>query len=263
MLDETTMGEMPADDLALQALLYASGELDESDAERFEQRLGEDQAAREALLQAVTMSQLASGQPPPAPDPEYRDRVRQRLRQRRRLLRTLTRTGSNFGPPALWAVLGAIAAVLMMVVLGHLVTTHRDTQPTNRTAPTIKQSTPSEISGPPAPLSRTLGLLPGLHDEPRRRELEAGLHQAEDRITALLAQLRQPIDSQTRAKLEADLLVQARAVIALDVQVLQLWKQQLAKELTERTQQLDMLQADPDKAATELQRSLLESAKRR
>jgi anti-sigma factor RsiW len=93
--------------LAVQALLYASGGLAEADAAAFERRLAADQAACEALAQAVPLALALRGQPVAPPDPAYRARVRQRL------LRPAFR-----GHPALWAGLGAAAAVLVMLGLG-------------------------------------------------------------------------------------------------------------------------------------------------
>ncbi len=122
MLEENPAGSTGDNELAYTALLYASGELEGEEAVAFEQRLAEDQAARDALCQAVEYTSLASGQAPAAPDPSYRDRVRQRLRHRRRQLRNESRYHRAFGPAALWLVLGVIAAVLVMIVLGHMAT---------------------------------------------------------------------------------------------------------------------------------------------
>jgi anti-sigma factor RsiW len=93
--------------LAVQALLYASGGLADADADAFERRLAEDQAAREALAQAVPLALALRGQAVSRPDPAYRTQVR------RRLLRRPYR-----GHPAFWAGLGAAAAVLVMLGLG-------------------------------------------------------------------------------------------------------------------------------------------------
>ena len=133
MLDESTPAESGgSDDLVLKAMLYASGELDAADAAAFEQRLGDDQAARDALCQAVELTQTISGDEPVAPDPEYRSRVRHRLRQRRRRRVGLSNLNSPFfAHPAFWSVMGAALAVLLMVVLSHfLATTDFGPQPT-------------------------------------------------------------------------------------------------------------------------------------
>jgi anti-sigma factor RsiW len=93
--------------LAIQALLYASGGLAEADATAFEQRLAEDQAAREALAQAVPLALALRGQAVASPNPVYRARVRLRLLPRPSRLH-----------PAVWTGLGAAAAVLVMLGLG-------------------------------------------------------------------------------------------------------------------------------------------------
>ena len=139
MLEESPAGSTGDDELAYTALLYASGELEGDDAVAFEQRLAEDQTARDALCQAVEYTTLASGQTPTAPDPAYRDRVRQRLRHRRRQIQNEARHHSAFGPAVLWIVLGATAAILVMIVLGHMATHPRsniadDLQPTGTPA---------------------------------------------------------------------------------------------------------------------------------
>ena len=67
-------------DLALQALRYAAGELTPAEVEVFESRLAVDQAAREALAEAVRLSAAASGAPDPTPDPLTRAAVADRLR---------------------------------------------------------------------------------------------------------------------------------------------------------------------------------------
>jgi anti-sigma-K factor RskA len=145
MLDENTLADSGGgesaggDDLVLRAMLYASGELDAGEAAAFEQRLGEDQAARDALCQAVELSQTFANEPQPAPDPEYRSRVRHRLRQRRRHRVGLRpNQGAFFNHPAFWSVLGAAIAVLLMVILSHFVATTQFEQPDdpNLTRPT-------------------------------------------------------------------------------------------------------------------------------
>src|SRR5262249_53765047 len=100
--------------LALQALLYAGGELPDADAATFERRLADDQSARDALVQAVQLAQLAQQL---RPDPAYRQRVRQRLRSRPGLWQALVGKRSYRGHPLLWAVAGAVAAALLVAVL--------------------------------------------------------------------------------------------------------------------------------------------------
>src|SRR5262245_25381665 len=124
MHEEPLPAESGGNELVLKAMLYASGELDAAETAAFEQRLGEDQAARDALCQAVALSQALLNEAPTAPSPEYRSRVRHRLRQRRRHRQGLRdQKGALFNHPAFWSVLGASVAVLLMVILSHIVVT--------------------------------------------------------------------------------------------------------------------------------------------
>jgi hypothetical protein len=106
----------PDDALAFQALLYAGGEMEAEESLAFERRLGEDQAARDALYRAVRAASALAGQAPPAPDPAYRAEVRRRLQPG--LLRGLTERHSYRGHPLLWTGLGAAAAVLLTLGFG-------------------------------------------------------------------------------------------------------------------------------------------------
>ena len=125
MHDDLIPAEPGSDDLVLKAMLYASGELDAQETAAFEQRLGEDQTARDALCHAVELTQTFGNAVPRGPDPEYRSRVRHRLRQRRRHRKGLSVShGPFFSSPAFWSVLGAAVAVLLMVILSHIVATH-------------------------------------------------------------------------------------------------------------------------------------------
>jgi hypothetical protein len=103
----------------LQAFLYANGELEGAEAAAFEKRLAEDQAAREALCQAVSLSLTLNHQRKIGPDPSYRDRVRQRLR-RSGGWDWLLRPRTYRGHPALWSAVGAAAAVLLIMTLARL-----------------------------------------------------------------------------------------------------------------------------------------------
>jgi hypothetical protein len=97
--------------LAFQAFLYASGEMDGPEAALFETRLGEDQAARDALCQAVQLSYPQAGPFSLQPDPAYREQVRRRVQRRPGWWRWLTRKRSHRGHPAAWTGLGVIAAL--------------------------------------------------------------------------------------------------------------------------------------------------------
>jgi len=130
MPDELPTGDTGPDDLVLKAMLYAAGELDPDESAAFELRLAEDQAARDALCQAVELTQLDDA----GPDPAYRSQVRHRLRMRRRRL-GFSESGFLGNHPAFWAVLGAVVAVLVLIILSHLIATMsmpgepRSTQP--------------------------------------------------------------------------------------------------------------------------------------
>lgn len=105
----------PADtDLALLALRYAAGELTPAGAEAFEYRLAADQAARDALAEAVRLSAAASGLPAPAPDPLVRQAVREKLHPTW-LTRLFPRRPYR-GHPAAWAGVGGTVAAAVAVV---------------------------------------------------------------------------------------------------------------------------------------------------
>lgn len=111
-------GEAPARPLPALALLYAAGELEQAEAAEFEKRLADDQAAREALAQAVYLARSLAGQQPPTPDPAYRAEVRRRLRPPgfwRRLLAPRLYPGH----PALWTGVGAAAAIAFTLAVMH------------------------------------------------------------------------------------------------------------------------------------------------
>jgi hypothetical protein len=110
--------EPPGDLVALQALLYAQGELDPAETTAFEQRLGEDQPAREALCLAVQLTSTTAQQGL-VPDPSYREHVRRRLRQRQRWSWLLSRRVYR-GHPAVWIAVGAAAAAVLVMALAQL-----------------------------------------------------------------------------------------------------------------------------------------------
>lgn len=117
---DTRAAQGPIDPgLTAQALLYANGELEGAEAEAFEKRLGDEQQAREALCQAVQLTQTVGGWEAPKPDPAYRDRVRAQLlaalsSSRPRWWRTALRPRLYRGHPMAWLLAGAVAACLML-----------------------------------------------------------------------------------------------------------------------------------------------------
>lgn len=113
MPDSNVQNDPFGRDIMVQAFLYANGELDGTEALSFERCLGEDQAARDALCQAVVLCQPLSGQAVVRPNPVYRDRVRQRLRSGTTNWESL----SKWGHPVLWGLLGAALAACLMLAL--------------------------------------------------------------------------------------------------------------------------------------------------
>ena len=98
------MTPSPTDDLALTALRYAAGELPAAEAAAFEARLAADQAAREALGEAIRLSAAALDRPAPAPDPLSARRSGTRLRPT--VLSWLFPRRPYRGHPLAWAGLG-------------------------------------------------------------------------------------------------------------------------------------------------------------
>jgi hypothetical protein len=118
MPDINANGDAGESNLAWQALLYASGELDEGRSAAFEERLGNDQAAREALRLAAQLAVVPGTSPGLRPNPDYRDVVRLRLNKSKSGWQGLWGRRAYRGHPMLWGLVGAAAAVLMMVGLG-------------------------------------------------------------------------------------------------------------------------------------------------
>jgi hypothetical protein len=102
-------------DVNVQAFLYANGELNGVEAMCFERRLAEEQAAREALSQAVFLCQRL-GASTGGPDPIYRERVRRRLRPQHSADRLVGQRRGERGHSVIWCVLGAAAVLLFFAV---------------------------------------------------------------------------------------------------------------------------------------------------
>lgn len=144
----------PTDELPLTALRYAAGELPPAEAVAFEARLAHDQAAREALGEAIRLSAAALDRPAPAPDPLGREVVRDALRPT--VLSWLFPRRPYRGHPLAWAVLGgAVAAGLtaLGVWLGD--------QPGDETIPTgIADVAPPTDPDPGMPAMHHLAVAP-------------------------------------------------------------------------------------------------------
>lgn len=96
--------------LAAAAMLYASGEMEPTEAGAFEARLALDQEAREALAEAVfLLTPMANGRMPKL-EASYRQRVRRRWKAQR--------ASRQYGRlrPLFWALTGAAAASVLWFV---------------------------------------------------------------------------------------------------------------------------------------------------
>ena len=101
------------DDLALTALRFAAGELSSDRAEAFAEQMAHDQAARDALSDAIRLSAAALGQSSPVPDPLTREAVREQVRGT--WLAWLFPRRPYRGHPLAWAGLGGTVAASLTV----------------------------------------------------------------------------------------------------------------------------------------------------
>jgi len=124
------------------ALRYAAGDLPPDESESFELLLATDEAAQDALAEAVRLSAAAIGQAPPAPTPSFRDRVRDRVLASRRT-------------PLVWAAGGA-AAVAVATVVGLQLSHPEPTKPPETQAsPVVPAQPPVAIAPAPRPVALT------------------------------------------------------------------------------------------------------------
>lgn len=140
------MPEPTPDPLALEALAlrYAAGRLPPADAAAFEARLGDDQAARDALAEAVQLSAAALGQEPPAPDRSFRALIRDRLRKGPRWLARRAYRGH----PLTWAGLGA-GVVAAATIVGLELAPDRAVEPVRVAVLAPVPALPPEHQPPP------------------------------------------------------------------------------------------------------------------
>ncbi|GIW79797.1 MAG: hypothetical protein KatS3mg105_1604 [Gemmatales bacterium] len=114
MHDETTNIDQT---LLFEAVLYASGELDDSEAQEFEGKLAGDQVAREALAQAVQLSLSVTGEAGCRPSSSWREQARKRLLSSCRRRQRFFAKKSYRGHPVLWCAVGAAAAALLFAFI--------------------------------------------------------------------------------------------------------------------------------------------------
>lgn len=150
-----------ADELALEAFLFAAGDLEDGRAASFLQRLADEQPAREALSQVVHAAGSLAGGVPVVPDPAYRAAVRDRLRPSPAVAASPA-PRLRRGHPFLWLAAGAAAMYLLMDSLAW--------QPGPRPLPPV--SAPAQRSAPaPGPFLAAVE-----QDGPAAATLWADLH---------------------------------------------------------------------------------------
>jgi hypothetical protein len=160
-------------DVSLVALLYASGELEGPEAVAFEARLATDQAAREAVVQAVELNARAQGLAI-TPNPAWRNAALRRLQPTASFWQRLAGKRLYRGHPIVWTLGGALAASLMLMLLSPATPA-----PTAKAEPTAPLP-PAEVASAWAELS-TSDHLARAHDEKARRN--ARMARADDHRT--------------------------------------------------------------------------------
>jgi hypothetical protein len=159
------MPENHPHDLALQALLYSSGELEGADAREFEDRLAVDQEAREALAHVVRLTLTAAGEAS-APAPEWREEARRRLQPAPSIWQRVVGKRLYRGHPVVWSVAGAVAASLVLTLFSP------STPTPQAKADAPPQLPPAAVASAWAELSTSDHLLKA-HDEAARRKQRA------------------------------------------------------------------------------------------
>lgn len=139
------MPDMPPD-LSVLALRYAAGDLPADQMTAFEERLAEDQPARDALAEAIRLSASAVGQPPPVPSAAVRAGARDRLFPT--WLTWLFPRKSYRGHPATWAGLGGTVAATAAVLAYTLGGASTPTDPIIRSVTTPSRVLPRFVTLP-------------------------------------------------------------------------------------------------------------------
>ncbi|MFO0822865.1 MAG: hypothetical protein U0792_07060 [Gemmataceae bacterium] len=125
----------PEPTLQTTALRYAAGDLNPNESAEFELLLADDQAARDALSEAVRLSAAALGQAPPTPHHTFRAAIRDRLSG---WCPSWLRRGAYRGHPLVWSSLGA-AVVFACTIVG----LSFDTEPEPAAKTPVAVSTPA------------------------------------------------------------------------------------------------------------------------
>jgi hypothetical protein len=131
----------PEPTLQTTALRYAAGDLNPNESAEFELLLADDQAARDALSEAVRLSAAALGQAPPTPHHTFRAAIHDRLTG---WCPGWLRRGAYRGHPLAWSVLGA-AVVFACTLVG--LSFDREPEPAAKVPVTVAAPAPH---APPA-----------------------------------------------------------------------------------------------------------------
>jgi anti-sigma-K factor RskA len=142
---------MPDPTLSSTALRYAAGDLSPADCAAFEVRLASEQEARDAVAEAIRLSAAALHQPPPAPDPSFREAIRERLLG---LTPGWLRRRAYRGHPITWTALGAVV-VAACTVIGLALADRSETH-----------ETPLVVTPTPAPAPRAMVAQAPIEAEP-------------------------------------------------------------------------------------------------
>jgi hypothetical protein len=126
----------------------------------------------------------------------------------------------------------------------------------------LKKSSPAQYQQEIREIFQVTEFLADLQDDPRRHDLELKIWKTENRVYAAVAKLP-TLDAEERKKAEASIHELARALVDLDIQVLELKSDQLSKELADVKDDLSKARDQIDKQTQARFDALLEQAKKR
>jgi hypothetical protein len=137
-------------ELAHLALRYAADDLTAPDLQAFEARLCDDQAAREAVAEAIRLSAAAIGTVAPTPDANLARDIAEQVNPTW-LSRLLPRQRYR-GHPGLWATAGALAVGSIVVLLG--AGSKSNEESASRQMVLVQQPSLPEVSAEPVVITR-------------------------------------------------------------------------------------------------------------